>query len=96
MEKYGTRKIQIKSVQVIKNSNVVMVIYDVNNKKTFMALDNSLSQLNDTVDISKMFFAQKYEQENAHHLLQNLDYIMIQNIRINLLDLHFQKSSLTI
>ena len=49
----GQERFSSMSVQVIKNSDAVMLVYAVNNKQTFMALENWLSQLNDTVDISR-------------------------------------------
>ena len=49
----GQERFRSMSVQVIKNSDAVMLVYAVNNKQTFMALENWLSQLNDTVDISR-------------------------------------------
>ena len=49
----GQERFRSMSVQVIKNSDAVMLVYAVNNKQTFTALDNWLTQLNDTVDISR-------------------------------------------
>ena len=49
----GQERFKSMSVQVIKNSDAVILVYAINDKNTFGALDTWISKLNDTMDISK-------------------------------------------
>ena len=49
----GQERFKSMSVQVIKNSDAVILVYAINDKNTFNALDTWISKLNDTMDISK-------------------------------------------
>ena len=49
----GQERFKSMSVQVIKNSDAVILVYAIDDRDTFNALDQWLNKLNDTVDISK-------------------------------------------
>ena len=49
----GQERFKCMSVQVIKTSDAVILVYAVNDKNSFMALDMWLSKLNETCDLSK-------------------------------------------
>ena len=49
----GQERFKSMSVQVIKNSDAVMLVYAINDLLSFKALDQWLSKLNETVDITK-------------------------------------------
>ena len=49
----GQERFKSMSVQVIKNSDAVILVYAINDKNSFNALDTWLNKLNDTTDISK-------------------------------------------
>ena len=49
----GQERFKSMSIQVIKNSDAVILVYAINDKNTFNALDTWISKLNDTMDISK-------------------------------------------
>ena len=49
----GQERFKSMSVQVIKNSDAVILVYAINDLLSFKALDQWLSKLNETVDISK-------------------------------------------
>ena len=49
----GQERFKSMSVQVIKNSDAVMLVYAINDINSFKALDQWLSKLNETTDITK-------------------------------------------
>ena len=49
----GQERFKSMSVQVIKNSDAVILVYAINDLLSFKALDQWLSKLNETVDITK-------------------------------------------
>ena len=49
----GQERFRSMSVQVIKNSDAVILVYAINDLNSFKALDQWLLKLNDTTDISK-------------------------------------------
>ena len=49
----GQERFRSMSVQVIKTSDAVILVYAVNNKNSFLSLDAWLSKLNDLVDLTK-------------------------------------------
>ena len=49
----GQERFKSMSVQVIKNSDAVILVYAINDVNSFKALDQWLSKLNETTDISK-------------------------------------------
>ena len=49
----GQERFKSMSVQVIKNSDAVILVYAINDLTSFKALDNWLNKLNETTDISK-------------------------------------------
>ena len=49
----GQERFKSMSVQVIKNSDAVILVYAINDLNSFKALDQWLSKLNETTDISK-------------------------------------------
>ena len=49
----GQERFKCMSVQVIKTSDAVILVYAVNNKNSFLALDTWLGKLNETCDLSK-------------------------------------------
>ena len=49
----GQERSKSMSVQVIKNSDAVILVYAINDLNSFKALDQWLSKLNETTDISK-------------------------------------------
>lgn len=49
----GQERFKSMSVQVIKNSDAVILVYAINDLNSFNALDTWLSKLNDTTDITK-------------------------------------------
>ena len=49
----GQERFKSMSVQVIKNSDAVILVYAIDERNSFIALDQWLSKLNDTIDISK-------------------------------------------
>ena len=49
----GQESFKSMSVQVIKNSDAVILVYAINDLNSFKALDQWLSKLNETTDISK-------------------------------------------
>ena len=49
----GQERFKSMSVQVIKNSDAVILVYAINDINSFKALDQWLSKLNETIDISK-------------------------------------------
>ena len=49
----GQERFKSMSVQVIKNSDAVILVYAIDDRNTFNALDQWLNKLNDTIDISK-------------------------------------------
>ena len=49
----GQERFKSMSVQVIKNSDAVILVYAINDINSFNALDTWLNKLNDTTDISK-------------------------------------------
>ena len=49
----GQERFKSMSVQVIKNSDAVILVYAINDLNSFKALDQWLSKLNETVDITK-------------------------------------------
>ena len=49
----GQERFKCMSVQVIKTSDAVILVYAVNNKNSFLALDMWLSKLNEATDLSK-------------------------------------------
>ena len=49
----GQERFKSMSVQVIKNSDAVILVYAIDDRNSFNALDQWLNKLNDTIDISK-------------------------------------------
>ena len=49
----GQERFKSMSVQVIKTSDAVILVYAINNKNSFAALDTWLGKLNETTDLSK-------------------------------------------
>ena len=49
----GQERFRSMSVQVIKTSDAVILVYAVNNKNSFLSLDAWLSKINDLVDLEK-------------------------------------------
>ena len=49
----GQERFKSMSVQVIKNSDAIVLVYAINDRKTFKSLDQWLSRLNETSDLSK-------------------------------------------
>ena len=49
----GQERFKSMSVQVIKNSDAVILVYAIDDRNSFNALDQWLIKLNDTIDISK-------------------------------------------
>ena len=49
----GQERFKSMSVQVIKNSDAVILVYAINNKTSFLALDTWLSKINDLVNLEK-------------------------------------------
>ena len=49
----GQERFKSMSVQVIKNSDAVILVYAINDVNSFKALDQWLSKINETTDISK-------------------------------------------
>ena len=49
----GQERFKSMSVQVIKNSDAVMLVYAINDINSFKALDQWISKLNETTDITK-------------------------------------------
>ena len=49
----GQERFKSMSVQVIKNSDAIVLVYAINDIKTFKSLDQWLSRLNETTDLSK-------------------------------------------
>ena len=49
----GQERFKSMSVQVIKNSDAVILVYSIDDRNSFDALDQWLNKLNDTIDISK-------------------------------------------
>lgn len=50
----GQERFKCMSVQVIKNSDAVILVYAVNNKKSFQALDVWMNKLSEVADIRKI------------------------------------------
>ena len=50
-ERFKSMSVQV--VQVIKNSDAVILVYAIDDRNSFNALDQWLNKLNDTIDISK-------------------------------------------
>ena len=49
----GQERFKSMSIQVIKNSDAVILVYAINDKNSFNSLDTWLNKLNDVMDISK-------------------------------------------
>ena len=49
----GQERFKSMSVQVIKTSDAVILVYAINDKNSFLALDTWLGKLNETTDLSK-------------------------------------------
>jgi small GTP-binding protein len=49
----GQERFKSMSVQVIKNSDAVILVYAINDKNSFKSLDQWLNKLNDSTDITK-------------------------------------------
>ena len=63
----GQERFKSMSVQVIKNSDAVILVYAIDDRNSFNALDQWLNKLNDTIDISKkpiMIIGNKSDVEN--------------------------------
>ena len=68
----GQERFKSMSVQVIKNSDAVILVYAIDDRNTFNALDQWLNKLNDTIDISKkpiMIIGNKSDVENEKRMV---------------------------
>ena len=68
----GQERFKSMSVQVIKNSDAVILVYAIDNRNSFNALDQWLNKLNDTIDISKkpiMIIGNKSDIENEKRVV---------------------------